>query len=185
MGRAQYHLCVSRITWRQNWKANLLDSNNLISRQSKEVLQLLEEFKHAFPQSSTDYSRPTLIEHQIDTGEARPKRQAPRRIPHALREEISTQIHSMLDHGIILPSRSPWASPIVSVPKKDGGTRLCVNYRQLNEVTLKDAYPTADTLEALSGAKYFSTMDLLSGYLQGSSKWGKIFFHHGSGYLQL
>ena len=93
----------------------------------------------------------------------------PKRIPHALREEINTQIDSVLDHGIIQPSRSPWASPLVAVPKKDGGTRLCVDYRQLNTVTLKDAYPLphiADTLEALSGEKYFSTMDLSSGYWQ-------------------
>ncbi len=68
---------------------------------------------------------------------------------------------------IIQTSRSPWASPIVVITNKDGGTRLCIDYQQLNVVTLKDAYPLlhiADTLEALSGAKYFSTMDLSSGY---------------------
>ena len=149
--------------------ANLLDSNNLTSRQNK-VLQLLGEFKDVFSQSSTDYGRTTLIEHRIDTGEARPIRQALRRIPHALREEINTQINSMLDHGIIQPSRSPWASPIVAVPKKDGGTRLCIDYRQLNAVTLKDAYSLphiADTLEALSEAKYLSTMGSFIGLLAG------------------
>lgn len=130
---------------------------------------MLEDFKDVFSQSSTDYGKTTLIEHRIDTGEARPIRQAPRRIPHAIRKEVDKQVDSMLEQGIIRPSRSPWASPIVAVPKKDGGTRLCVDYRQLNAVTLKDAYPLphiADTLEALSGAKYFSTMDLSSGYWQ-------------------
>ena len=77
----------------------------------------------------------------------------------------------MLEHSIIQPSRSPWDSPIVAVLKKDGGTQLCIDYQQLNAVTLKDAYPLphiADTLEALKESKYFSTMDLSSGYWQVS-----------------
>ena len=101
------------------------------------------------------------------TREARPVCQAPRRIPHALREEIDEQVDSMLEHSIIKPSRSLWASPIVALPKKDGGTRLCIDYQQLNAVTLKDAYPLphiADTLEALSRSKYLSTIDLSPGY---------------------
>ena len=72
----------------------------------------------------------------------------------------------MLNAGVIEPPGSPWMSPVVLVKKKDGTTRFCVDYRQLNNVTLKDSYPLPrieDTLDAISGSKWFSTLDLKSG----------------------
>ena len=75
----------------------------------------------------------------------------------------------MLFRDIISPSKSPWASPIVLVGKKDGSTKFCVDYRKVNEVTRKDAYPLPrvdDSLDALAGSKWFSTLDLKSGYWQ-------------------
>ena len=75
----------------------------------------------------------------------------------------------MLDKGVIEPGGGPWASPIVLVKKKSGEWHFCSDYRKLNEVTKKDAYPLPridDTLDMLSGAKYFSTLDLASGYWQ-------------------
>ncbi len=75
----------------------------------------------------------------------------------------------MLKSEVVQPSSSPWASPIVLVKKKDNSFRFCVDYRKLNDVTHKDAYPLPridDTLDSLSGSKWFSTIDLLSGYWQ-------------------
>ena len=86
------------------------------------MLNLLGDFESVFSQSPTDYGKTTLIEHQIDTGAAHPIRQAPRKVPHVLRKEIDKQIDSMLENGIIQPSKSPWSSPIVAVPKKMEGS---------------------------------------------------------------
>jgi len=78
-------------------------------------------------------------------------------------------VDDMLDINIIRPSNSSWLSPIVLVKKKDNSTRFCVDFRKVNEITKKDAYPIPridDTFDTLSGAKYFSSVDMFSGYWQ-------------------
>ena len=96
----------------------------------------------------------------------------------------------MREQGVIEPSASPWSSPIVLVNKKDGTTRFCVDYRRLNNVTHKDSYPLPridDTIEAMAGVSWFSTLDLKSGYwqvpLDNSSK-EKTAFSTGNGLWQ-
>lgn len=78
-------------------------------------------------------------------------------------------VKEMLAREVIQPSNSPWASPVVLAQKKDGTYRFCVDYRKLNFVTRKDAYPLPridETLEALGGSRWFSTLHLLTGYWQ-------------------
>lgn len=75
----------------------------------------------------------------------------------------------MLDNGLIRLSESPWTSPVVLVKKKNGKPRFCIDYRKLNNITKKDAYPLPridEMLDTLAGSKWFSTLDLASGYWQ-------------------
>ena len=107
--------------------------------------------------------------HKIETGNARPIKQQPRRIPLHKKEAAREEVERMLNAGIIEPSSSAWSSPIVLVTKKDGSIRYCIDYRKLNEVSRKDSYPLPridDSLDALRGSKWFSCLDLASGYWQ-------------------
>ena len=110
-----------------------------------------------------------LVKHTIDTGEQRPIRLPPRRLPITKQEIEKEEVQKMLGRGVIEPCQSSWASPVVLVTKKDGTTCFCVDYRKLNDVTRKDAYPLLwidNTLDTLRGSQYFSTLDLYSGYWQ-------------------
>ena len=107
--------------------------------------------------------------HTIDTGDTPPIRQRYRRLPPFKRELVEEEISRMLELGVLEPSTSAWASPLVLIPKKDGKARFCIDYRKLNGVTKKDAYPLPridETLELLKGSNYFCTLDLASGYWQ-------------------
>ena len=124
-----------------------------------------------FALGNTELGRTDVVTHSIDTGDHRPIHQHPRRIPFALRSQVDEMVQDMLDQGVIQPTSSPWASPIVLVKKKDGSMRFCVDYRQLNAITKLDVYPLPridDTLDVLAGARLFTTLDLASGYWQVS-----------------
>ena len=98
-----------------------------------------------------------------------PVKVPPRRIPAHYREEVEQQINVMLEQGIIEESSSPWMAPVVFVRKKSGDLRLCVDYRELNKRTTKDAYPLPlpdEVQDQLAGSTMFSTLDLQSGYWQ-------------------
>ena len=84
-------------------------------------------------------------------------------------EEIREHIQEMLDRGTICPSQSPWCNTVVLVWKKDGGLRFCINFCRLNSQTKKDVYPLPrmqETMESMVGTRFFSTMDLKSGFWQ-------------------
>ena len=102
---------------------------------------LLEEFHGAFCLEESERGETDLVEMEIWTGNATPKRVPARRMPLAVRQEVSRQLKKMQEEGLIQPSNSPWASPIVMVRKKDGSHQFCVDYLQLNAVTKLDTYP--------------------------------------------
>lgn len=108
------------------------------------------------------------MEHTIDNGDARPIRIPPRRIPLAKIKQTEDDIKEMADRGIIEPCHGPRPFPVVLIPKpKDNSIIFCIDYRRLNDVTIKDSHPLLridDTLDPLSGAKLFSVLDLKSAY---------------------
>ena len=113
--------------------------------------------------------RTDVVKHDILTSTDRPVKHAPRRMSPQQNEIITQEVEKMLSSGVITPSDSPWASPVVLIRKKDGSIRFCVDYRKLNNITQKDAYPLPnieDAVNTLCGAKFFCTLDLASGYWQ-------------------
>ncbi|CAM4560220.1 unnamed protein product [Lepidochelys kempii] len=107
--------------------------------------------------------------HSIDTGNAHPIKVQPYRVSPQAKTAIEQEIQDMLQMGVICPSRSAWASPVVLVPKPDGEIHFCVDYRKLNAVTRPDNYPmprTDELLEKLGRAQFISTIDLTKGYWQ-------------------
>ena len=141
----------------------------LSGEDKRRFMSLLEEQHLAFALEDVERGETQAIAMEINTGDCIPKKQHPRRLPMALQEEVDYQVERMLKTGIIQHSKSPWASPIVLVRKRDGTHRFCIDYRQLNQVTKPDAFPLPridDLLDKLGGAKFFSTLDLASGYWQ-------------------
>ena len=142
--------------------------DSLSFEQQADLWQLLEEYQDVFSKEGDPISSTSLVEHEILTT-GRPIRQPFRRQNPIVREIEQQQMKEMLRDDVIRPSASPWASPVVMVKKKDGSMRFCVDFRKMNDATIKDAHPLPridDTLESLYGAQYFTTLDLKSGYWQ-------------------
>lgn len=130
---------------------------------------LLWKYREIFAEGERPLGKCTIVKHSIDTGDERPIKQNPRKIPYSQNNHVDQLLKEMTDQGVIEPSHSPWASPIVLVPKKDGSTRFCVDYRRLNMVTKKDSYtlPCIQSFfDALGGSNWFCVLDLKSGYWQ-------------------
>ena len=149
----------------ETWE-NVLISDELTTSQKGKVRDLLKEFSDVFS------GKPNLthvITHRIDISEALPIHSSPYKVPQKLEEEVNKEIKKMLQLGIIRRSMSPWASPVVIVPKPDGTIRFCVEYRKVNKVTKMDAYPIPSMermIENVALAKYINIIDLTKGHLQ-------------------
>nr|VZI16601.1 unnamed protein product [Spirometra erinaceieuropaei] len=127
----------------------------------------LAPFTSVFTWADQAIGRCNVVQHRINTRSAPPRHLPPRRIPFHFREELDKMVENMLQQGIIQPSSSPWAAPVTLVKKKDNSLRLCVDYRRLNTVTVRDAFPLSrmdDLLASMAGKKFFSNLDLSSSY---------------------
>ncbi|KAJ3698219.1 hypothetical protein LUZ61_001924 [Rhynchospora tenuis] len=137
-----------------------------ITPELKEVLnqyaELFEEPKGLPPKRSIDHQIPLIPG-------AKPVNLRPYRYSYFQKLEIETIVEELVNSGVIQPSTSPYASPVLLVKKKNGGWRMCIDYRRLNDSTVKDKFPIPiieDLLDELHGSKYFSKLDLRSGYHQ-------------------
>ena len=157
----------------------------LNAKQKEELMQLLTEFNDLFASEGAPLGKTSLVKHTIET-QGSPIRQPLRRLPVALKDAVNAEMQKMLQQDVIQPSSSPWSSPLVMVKKKDGSWRVCVDFRKVNAVTHRDAYPLPRidaTFDSLSGSAYFTTLDLASGYwqveLEETAKEKTAFSTHG------
>ena len=146
-----------------------LEDSNLTTEQKTQFTSFLYRWQDIFSKGITDLGNCDLVKHKINLSDETPIKEPHRRIPPALFQEVREHLKEVLDAKTIRPSNSPYSSNVVIVRKKDGSIRFCVDFRKLNNKTIKDAYPiprVEDTLHLLAGAKYFSKLDLRSGYWQ-------------------
>ncbi|XP_057518465.1 uncharacterized protein LOC130799384 [Amaranthus tricolor] len=135
-----------------------------------ETVPVVNEFMDVFPDEIPGMPPTRDFEFTIDlVPGAGPISKAPYRMAPAEMEELRKQVEELLEKGYIRPSVSPWGAPVLFVRKKDGSMRLCIDYRELNKVTVKNKYPLPridDLFDQLKGAGMFSKIDLRSGYHQ-------------------
>ena len=142
---------------------------DLSPEENRRATELVCRNADLFSKSDFDLGRSSTVQHEIDTGINRPFKQALRRHPLCQLPVIDEHVDRMLAANIIEPAASPWASNVVLVRRPDNTYRFCIDYRGLNARTQPDSYPLPridSCLDALGGAKYFTTLDLRSGYWQ-------------------
>ncbi|UYV62666.1 hypothetical protein LAZ67_2001456 [Cordylochernes scorpioides] len=142
--------------------------NHLEEIREHELKELLEHNRNVFSQHAIDLGK-VAIQHKIITKSEQPISLRPYRRPLKEYEEIAEQVKELLEHKLIRTSDSPWAFPVVMVPKKDGNKRMCIDYRRLNEITLDDRQPLPhiqDMFDRLHGSRFFSTLDVAWGFWQ-------------------
>ena len=146
-----------------------IDTDNLTSDELQKGKDLITEYADIFSKDDSDIGHTTLVQHRIELEDEHPFKQRYRRIPPSMYEEVKSHLQQLLRNGIIRKSHSPWSSNIVLVRKKDNSLRICTDFRELNLRTKKDSYaiPRVDEmLDCLAGNRYFSVVDMKSGYFQ-------------------
>eukprot|EP00731_Ephydatia_muelleri_P007554 Em0003g1802a len=156
------------VVWNSDAEASkqLMINEQLEDSQKIELLALLKEFDDVLQNTP---GKTNLVEYRIHTDSAPPLRLPAYRLPYAYRDRVKKELDDMLKLGIIEPSASEWASPMVVVAKKDGALRICVDFRRLNAISKYDAYPMQridELVDKLGKARFVTTVDLTKGYWQ-------------------
>lgn len=147
---------------------------NVVETKTKEKkiedISIVRDFPDVFPEDVSGLPPVRELEFRIDlVPEATPIAKSPYRLAPTEMRELASQLQELSDKGFIRPSTSPWGAPVLFVKKKDGSFRMCIDYRELNKLTIKNRYPLPridDLLDQLQGASFFSKIDLRSGYHQ-------------------
>ncbi|GJT82506.1 putative reverse transcriptase domain-containing protein [Tanacetum coccineum] len=135
-----------------------------------EDVPVVQEFPEVFPEDLPGIPPTRQVEFRIDlVPGATPVARAPYRLAPSEMKELAEQLQELTDKGFIRPSSSPWGAPVLFVKKKDGSFRMCIDYRELNKLTVKNRYPLPridDLFDQLQGSSIYSKIDLRSGYHQ-------------------
>ncbi|GJT56799.1 putative reverse transcriptase domain-containing protein [Tanacetum coccineum] len=141
-------------------------------------VSIVQDFPEVFPEDLSGLPLTRQVEFQIDLiPGAAPVARAPYRLAPSEMKELSEQLKELSDKGFIRPSSSPWGAPVLFVKKKDGSFRMCIDYRELNKLTVKNRYPLLrieDLFDQLQGSSVYSKIDLRSGYHQLRVREGDI-----------
>lgn len=157
----------NKINKKQN--VTLAVTNSLDEHKSETIENLVKDYEMIFKDDLRDAAPCKVTKHRIITKEDFPIAQKNFSLPFHWEKEINQEINRLIDQDIIQESHSAWASRIVPIRKKDGKLRLCVDYRALNAVTIKDAYPLpriSEILDSMADSAIFSTLDATAGYHQ-------------------
>jgi len=148
--------------------AHIVDKS--VAKKSISDVPIVRDFPDVFPDDLPGLPPTRQVQFRIDlVPGAAPVAKAPYRLAPSEMQELSNQLQELLSKGFIRPSSSPWGAPILFVKKKDGSMRMCIDYRELNKLTIKNRYPLPridDLFDQLQGASFFSKIDLRSGYHQ-------------------
>lgn len=149
--------------------ADKFDLAHIPESQRQRLTDLIKTYGEAFAWTATDIGHCSAVKHRIPTTDERPVYRRAYRIPYAKRDEMERQINELLQNDVIEHSTSPWGAPALLVQKPDGSYRFVVDFRDLNKVTRIDPYPIPniqETLSQLGNAKFFTVVDMASGYWQ-------------------